>query len=241
MSTYWGVVSTHPANLPPPHVAGYPTLFDFVTQQVQAPQFWGRYIAGKAQSNLLTDNEASFLSSRGCRILLIHYGIQPCGNHQQGQADASSAVTAAQTLHIPPGVTLYGDIETRVFAHPDWLLGWWETMIASPYANPGGFYCNTSPENALYFNNPYCAAITSPSNQNQDGTLRFNPPLFTSYPRPGCAFDGSSYNAASPDCVPNSAVIWQYAERCPPSFDLYDMDLANDAGYATMWSGTMSQ
>lgn len=132
MSTYWGVVSTHPANLPPPHVAGYPTLFDVVTQQVKAPQFWGRYLIGKDRKNLLTDDEASFLSSRGCRILLIHYGIQPCGNYQQGQADASNAITAAQTLQIPPGVTLYGDIETRVFAHPDWLLGWWDTMMASP-------------------------------------------------------------------------------------------------------------
>jgi hypothetical protein len=240
MNTYLGVVSTRPANAPLTAIDGQPTLFDFVTQQASLPQFWGRYIAGKAQGDLLTVDEANFLSSRGCRILLIPYGIQPCGNYQQGQADASSAIAAAQALQIPPGVTLYGDIETRVFAHPDWLLGWWDTMMASLYANPGGLYCNTSPENALYFNNPYCAAVTSQSNQGSGGTLPFNPPLFTSYPRPGCAFDRSSYDATSPDCVPNSAVIWQYAEQCPPSYDLYDMDLANDAGYATMWSGPVT-
>ncbi len=86
--------------------------------------------------------------------------------------DATNAITAAQNLCIPSGITLYGDIETGVATNIDWYFGWWDTMMASPYANPGGFYCNTSPENALYFNNPYCAAITSRSNLIRTKSVR---------------------------------------------------------------------
>jgi len=189
MTIYWGVVSSQPANVILPQT-GNLALFDFVTtQQGTAPQFWGRYIAGKPDRYLLTAAERDFLYRKLCRILLIHYGVDPCGSHQQGARDATNAVNAAQTLHAPAGVSLYGDIETKVFAHPDWLLGWWETMSAL-YLNPGGFYCNTSPENALYFSNPYCAAITSPSNLNPDGTLRFNPPLSNRAVKPPTSITG---------------------------------------------------
>ncbi len=61
MNTYWGVVTTRPANVPLTTIDGQPVLFDFIVQQVGTPLFWGRYTAGKAQGDLLTADEANFL------------------------------------------------------------------------------------------------------------------------------------------------------------------------------------
>lgn len=241
MNTYWGVVSTRPANAALATIGGQPILFDFVTQQVSLPQFWGRYIAGKAQGDLLTAGEADFLLNNNCRILLVHYGINPGGDYQAGVQDATNAISAAQNLGVPTGITIYGDIETGVATNTDWFFGWWETMSASVYANCGGFYCNPSAGNATNFATPYCAAINDPRNLNPDGSLRFNPPLFASAPRPtaGCNFDLSYYQPDEPACVPGAAVIWQYAEQCNKNSSfpegLWDQDLATDTGYATMW------
>src|SRR6266852_244650 len=140
MTIYWGVVSTRPANAPLTAIDGQPTLFDFIVQQAGTPQFWGRYIAGKAQGDLLTADEANFLFTRNCRIPLVHYAIHPGGDYQAGVQDAMNAIADAQNLCIPSGVSLFGDIETGVATNIDWYYGWWETMSASVYANPGGFY-----------------------------------------------------------------------------------------------------
>ncbi len=243
MTIYWGVISSHAANSTVHNESGNPTLFDYITQQVQIPQFWGRYIAGKDPQYLLTQDEVNFIFSSSigsCRILLIYYGATPGGDYQMGATDALNAIEAAQALGIPTGVSLFGDIEINVLTSTDWLFGWWETMSASMYTNPGGFYCNPSARNASNFSTPYCTAINSPANLNPDGTLHFNPPLFSSAPQPGCTFNRSSYGPFEPACVPDSAVIWQYAEGCfkdnTNRRGLCDMDLANDIGYTTMWS-----
>ncbi len=243
MNIYWGVVSSHAANSTVHNVAGNPMLFDYITQQVQIPHFWGRYIAGKTPQDLLTPDEVNFISSSSsgsCRILLIFYGATPGGDHQTGVTDALNAIEAAQALGVPTGVSLYGDIETNVPTSSDWLFGWWETMSTSMFANPGGFYCNPSARNASNFSTPYCTAITSLANLNPDGTLRFNPPLFSSAPQLGCTFNRSSFGPCEPACVPDSVGIWQYAGGCfkdnTSPRGLCDMDLANESGYATMWS-----
>ena len=185
-------------------------------QQAGTPQFWGRYVSGKAQGDLLTTCEVDFLHNNDCRILLVHYGINPGGDIQAGLQDATNAIITAQKLSVPVGVNIYGDIETGVSTSTDWFFGWWETMNASIYANPGGYYCNPSSGNATNFATPYCAAINDPRNLNPDGSFRFNPPLFVNTPRPpsGCDFDLSFYGPDEPACVPGSAVIWQYAEQC---------------------------
>lgn len=233
--SYWGVVSSRAANAVVP-VPGEPTLFEFITQQVKQPQFWGRYLSGPYQ---LTPGERDFLFAQGCRVLLIYNAATPGGEYQRGAADALQAIQAAQALGVPPGVSLYADIETHVLTSPDWLRGWWETMSASVYGNPGGFYCNPSSENAANFTVPYCQAITSAANRQAGGGLRFNPLLFSSAPRMGCAFDRASYTPLEPPCAPGSAVIWQYALGCFQDANaprgLCDMDLANERGFASMW------
>jgi hypothetical protein len=244
MSIYWGVVSSHAANSTVHTASGDSALLDFLLQQGQSPQFWGRYIAGKDPQDLLTPEEVAYLfngTSGNCRILVVHYGINPAGDYQGGVSDALQAVEAAQNLGVPLGVTLYGDIEADMQTNIDWFFGWWETMSASAYANPGGFYCHPSPSNVTNFLGPYCAAITDPRNLNLDGTYRFYPPLFSSSPLVGCSSPApTQFNPDEPPCAPGSAMIWQYAEGCFQNADyprgLYDMDLANESGIATLWS-----
>ncbi len=243
MTIYWGVVSSHAANSTVAAV-GNPTLFDFITKQVQFPQFYGRFIGGRYS---LTADEINFIFGQGdgsCSILLIYNGATPGEGYYGGVMDANNAISAAQALEVPTGITLYADIESGVRVSPDWILGWMDTMNASMYANPGGFYCNPSAWNEKNFNHPYCIAITGPSNLRDDGTFISNPPLFSSAPRMDCSFitdDPALYTPLAPPCAPSSAVIWQYALGCFKSSTyprgLCDMDLANDDGYATMWSG----
>jgi hypothetical protein len=239
MSIYWGVVSSHAASSTVHTASGDSTLFDFIRQQAQFPQFWGCYIAGKDSEYLLTPDEAAFIfnsTDGNCRLLVVHYGINPAG-----EADAFNAVESAQNLGVPLSVTIYGDIEANMKTNSDWFFGWWETMSTSSYTNPGGFYCHLSPKNVTNFLGPYCAAITDPRNLNPDGTYRFYPPLFSSSPLVDCSSPTpSQFNLDEPPYAPGSAVIWQYAEGCFQSADyprgLCDLDLANESGYATLWS-----
>ncbi len=46
MNTYWGVVSTRPANAPLTTIDGQPTLFDFIVQQAGLPPSFGDAISG---------------------------------------------------------------------------------------------------------------------------------------------------------------------------------------------------
>jgi glycoside hydrolase-like protein len=73
---------------------------------------------GKTQGDLLTADEANFLLNNNCRILLVHYGINPGGDYSAGVQDAMNAIAAVQNLSIPTGVTIYGDIETGVTPRP---------------------------------------------------------------------------------------------------------------------------
>jgi hypothetical protein len=241
---YWGVVSSHAANSTVHTASGDSTLLDLLLQQVQLPQFWGRYIAGKDSHYLLTPEEATYIfngTNGNRRILVVHYGINPAGNYQAGVSDALNAVEAAQKLGVPLGAAIYGDIEADMQTNTDSFFGWWEAMSNSAYDKPGGFHCHPSPSNVTNFLGPYCAALTDPRNLNPDGTYRFYPPLFSSSPLVGCASPvPTQFSPDEPPCASGSVAIWQYAEGCFQNADyprgLYDMDLANESGYATLWS-----
>lgn len=225
MTTFWGVDSANPAT----GKVGKALLYDYVTQLAgSVPAFWGRYIGGRYS---LTPGEASFLHSRGCRILLVYNGthnntssIQ--GGSAEGTADAQKAIVAAQQLAIPANICLYADIETGWPVTPDWLKGWAIAVSQSGYK--AGFYGNPLQSNALCFNNPYCSAYSL--ELSLADSL-----IFSSEPEPGCSTAGNapSFAPSAPSCNAAGTVIWQYAENCFSG--QVDQNLAIDAGFAAMW------
>jgi hypothetical protein len=229
MATHWGVDSANKAN----SQAHGQTLFDYIAQVAgQAPKFWGRYIGS---SFSLDGSEAQFLHGKGCKILVIYNGAHNSpmsvqGGFNEGANDANRAISAAQTLGIPHGIWIYVDVESNWSPTSDWFRGWSDTMFHSRYGRAGGVYGNPLPANAAHFNTPYCRAFNSDPNMQGDAAAL----IFSSEPEPGCtsAAGAPTFAPASPPCNPN-AVIWQYAENCFGG--LFDEDLANDVGLASMW------
>lgn len=231
MTTFWGVDSAQPANS---MVQGQ-TLLDFITQQCgQAPTFGGRYIGGNFA---LTSLEVEFLHDKGCRILVIYNGARNSpasvqGGLAEGANDANKAIAAAQALGVPDGVWIYADVEAGWQPSSAWFQGWSDTMFNSQFGGAGGVYGNPHKTNAANFNVPYCDAFNNDSNmQGTDSNAAY---IYSSEPEPGCtaAANAPAFTPDMPPCNPNT-VIWQYAENCFKG--LVDQDLANDAGFASMW------
>lgn len=148
----WGVDSYSPAHLPARGTEGH-TLYEHVCNylsrnrrlfgDIQAPQFWGRYLNQSRPTSALTAVEKGFLHSHGCRILLVyndtswdqhrdvdcrrevggrrvHLGLT---GYQNGATSAGNACQLARNLDAPDGTRLYADLEGwRVDA--EWLDGW---------------------------------------------------------------------------------------------------------------------
>jgi hypothetical protein len=242
---YWGIDSATPANK---DVAGA-TFFDRVVQWAggRAPDFWGRYIGGPFA---LSQAEAQFIfeASQGAtRILVIYNGASSTsvqGGHKAGVEDALKALNAARALKISQGVWIYADIEAGWHVNSGWFVGWWQTMASSEYTNSGGFYCNPLPWNAPNFSDPFMHAWKTTVNAH--GAPRYNPPLYSCEPEPGCAYYLPAKASGSPTFAPATipgytgpTSIWQYAENCVPNNTggiAVDLDLAaDDHTYARMW------
>jgi hypothetical protein len=149
----WGVDSYSPAHLTAEGSEGH-SIYEFVCNylsrnrrlfgEIQAPQFWGRYLSQSRPRSSLTAVEKEFLHSRGCRIVLVyndtswdqHHDVDcrrelgggrhmPLGltGYQNGAVSAANACRLANNLSVPDGTRLYADLEGwRVDA--DWLDGW---------------------------------------------------------------------------------------------------------------------
>lgn len=248
LDAYWGVDSANTAN----HkvgVAGHPTLFEYVTDHCgMAPEFWGRYVGGKFS---VTKAEADFIfkeSDGKCRILVIYNGATNStsslqGGYNAGVHDAQKAIAGADAAGVPAGVMIYADIEPGWKTTSEWFKGWWDGMFRSKYAGMGGVYENPLPWNAPNFSTPYINALKGDSAfifQDPPAKYRF---LYSQQPQKGCVKPGDikfGFHPAEPTGLAGVTVLWQYAIDClkvgGSKWGLVDMDLADEQGYALMWS-----
>lgn len=134
------------------------TLYDYIADQIRAPEFWGRYInwgeTSHAAGKRLRSEEIRYIfqrSARGgtnCKILIIYNGIRGQGGCQTrgrqgyhtGWMDAWKACAYARNIGVPAGVRIYGNIEGRWLVSRDWLRGWWDFMDRTEFAGLGGLY-----------------------------------------------------------------------------------------------------
>jgi Domain of unknown function (DUF1906) len=246
---FWGVDSAVASNSGP--VGSHVTLYDAVVSPNGAgktPAFWGRYIGHPTGRFNLTSDEASFLRSRNCRILLIYGGTMTAtvGTYQQGVDHANNAINYSQSLDVPEdgSVWIFCDTEyPSMSPTADFFRGWSDTMFSSIYGGAGGVYGNTSMHAAPQFNTPYCKAYAADSNMrdgNAPALLWANQPNLCA----GASCDSLTLAGSPPEFsivnVPPCGaptVIYQYAIDLTIARmrDAVDFDLANEVGFASMW------
>ena len=211
------------------------TLFDVVTRLAgRAPAFWGRYIGREGGGNL-DRGEATFLHNHTCKILIVYAGTTALtvGTRRDGSDHAARAIGIAHGLDVPGGVWIYANTERAWSPTADFFAGWAEAMRASPYGGAGGVYgdTGTAPEQAAHFNTPYCLAYTGDSRMQGASYVWTNQP---STPCDLLAAHAPAFGPLIPPCHPPT-VIYQYSVECAFGGVAVDVDLANAAGFASMW------
>lgn len=190
-------------------------LLQCVLDNFGFPKFWGRYLVRvPGISEGLTEDEISFIHSKGVKILPIYNSFQEAIGYRQGIETANDAVFYARELGIPNGVPLFANVERFFQIDAEWIHGWTEALLVSGYRS--GIYNDPVIGN---FNKAFCDAI----NENewiikQNILWSAEPELNSSGPQ-----NPPSYIPETPYCGGN-VWAWQYSRddtRCP-----IDMNLA---------------
>lgn len=253
MYTYWGVDSYYRADTVPRR-AHLPAdvrseysgmnVFQIVTKWAGGPpEFWGRYIGA---SNALTAEERDFIrkeSGGTCKIFPIFNKTGPSSVSNPNTAShlARQAVHAAATAGVP-GARIYANIEGRYSVASGWILNWWLSMKRYfGRGQMGGIYCNP-----FAIRSAYREAHRRLNVGDRNAFTRY---LFANYDTDG---HREARRATNPKDVilggfrparvelfletanPRNdvTVLWQYALNV---FNVFDVVLATETGYADMW------
>ena len=225
-SILWGVDSLLPAT---------PDLFIALKDQAGAPPaFWGRYIG---EHDALSPGEVTLMRNNNCRVLVIFRDTTngELKTKPKAIAQARAAIRIAQKQMIPSGVWIYADTEfPDQSPTAEWFAGWFETLQGqgSPYG--AGVYGNTSNGAVPKFGKAFCDAY--PHFPNPAAAYVYTNQAKPGQPKPGCDFKNRNFDPAVLQCNPPT-VIQQYALKCavPGTTRNVDLDLANAAGFASMW------
>jgi len=112
-------------------------FFACVKEHFGFPAFVGRYLETKeGVSHGITREEAAFLHEQGVKILPIYNHFTDATTYERGVAEAEQAIRLAGEAGIPEGVAIFADVEPDYPVDAEFLRGWTETMLDSPYV-PG--------------------------------------------------------------------------------------------------------
>ncbi|WP_239422148.1 glycoside hydrolase domain-containing protein [Bacillus sp. CGMCC 1.16541] len=179
------------------------------------PAVWGRYLGDKNNvSKGVTKDEASFIQSTGAKVLLIYNQFKDARGYESGKEQAQLATKLATDLGVPDGVAIFADIEPNYPVDADFIVGWFETMTASPYKP--GIYGIFDAEREL------TTAFEEASKQNEE--LKSSTYLWTAAPNMGITTEKNAPNY-QPE-APKDALVagWQYgidAEQCNIDTNLF--------------------
>lgn len=199
------------------------------------PVAWGRYLTGRFG---LHRAEIGFAARYGIVLYLLVPDANCsgcadgdlCGNDRsaaQAVRDAQQAIAAARWLNIPPGVTLFKDVEEVGACHGEltgsYLDAWFLQLQHSPYR--AAFYGNATAQD-YDFPRAYCAAA------RHDSLFRREVILAQDEPEPAIGAPRATIGPANapkfspdhPSCAPPGVTkIWQYGESLNPD-NLTDVD-----------------
>jgi hypothetical protein len=241
MAVHWGVDTIWTAT-EPTVPGGTESVWDWICAIYgKSPEFWGRYLNRGKQP--LNSAEAGFLRGHECRIVPIVYPnaermhVPGRPGYAHGQRSGNTTLDLADKIGVPDDVFIYIDIEDTMQPSLDWMDGWTSIMLGSRFGGMGGFYCGPK---FITFRNPYCKLLDkykSISKQSDRSIWSFTPRLGDCTKIPG------SISGNEPDCDAGATAVWQYAVACHgfgahehTNID-YDLDVANDDGFAVMWGG----
>jgi hypothetical protein len=240
MGPHWGVDTQWAATDPVP--GSTQTVWGWVCSIFGGPpEFWGRYLNRGAKP--LSAAEADFLRRNECRIVPIVYPnaerlhVPGRQGYAYGERSANTALDLADNVGVPDDVFVYIDIEDWMQPSLEWMDGWTSIMLGSRLGGMGGFYCGPK---IVSFSKPYDKLLDkyrSVSKQSDRSIWSFTPR------DGGCSAIQSNFSGHNPDSDPGVTAIWQYAVGCHGSGENrraaidYDLDVANDDGFAVMWGG----
>jgi hypothetical protein len=172
-----------------------------VVDNYGTPSVFGRYLeTNEGVSAGLTADEVELLHQQGIKIIPIYNHFTNATTYENGAQEAQAAIAYAQQIGIPEGKAIFADIEPTYPVDENFILGWVDTLLGSPY-KPGiyGVFTNDSALTAAYQ-----AAIASNLNV-QSQTI-----IWSSNPDPGITPQNNApeFQPGAPENV--SVSIWQY-------------------------------
>jgi hypothetical protein len=240
-STFWGVDCIGQADKP---LGNTPTAYDYVLSKSDGrpPAFFGRYLTPN-QYQYISESEKAYLRDRNCRILLCFndfYGSEVQKGRDSGLLYASRAADMARRLQVPaspgaPLVHIYANIDSGFIPTVEWLAGWLDGVWSAGYG-PGLYYSAAG-------STRLGKAFERCSVPNPDQTIA----IWTwSEKKSYVHHEGNKatvvvppFSPTPPKGHPNVVRVWQYAGPCFPykgdRKKSFDMNVANSAGYRTMW------
>lgn len=196
-------------------------LFQCVINNFGYPRFWGRYLIRVPDvSEGLTEQEISFIQSKGIKILPIYNSFREAKGYGHGKATADNAIFNALNLGIPKRIPLFADVEPFFQIDAEWIQGWTETMVTSGYKS--GIYNDPVTGD---FNKAFCNAV------KENEMIKIQNLLWSAQPEsePSGPQNPPRYEPTAPDCGGN-VWAWQYsrnADLCPIDTNLANSNLVN--------------
>ncbi|TLS51324.1 DUF1906 domain-containing protein [Paenibacillus antri] len=186
-------------------------LYACVRDSFGEPAFVGRYLETKeGVSYGIAPEEVKLLHGQGIKILPIYNHFTDATAYDRGVAEAEQAIEMAGELGIPEGVAIFADVEPTYPVDAEFIRGWTETMLDSPYV-PGMYavFVEASESKAL---SSYLAFAW------QHQALASQLAVWTSDVDVGVTTKANAPTAYEPEAEAVTTVdIWQYgidAETC---------------------------
>lgn len=185
-------------------------LYSCILDNFGDPAYFGRYLETKdGVSYGLSQEEVDFLHENGVKLLPIYNHFINATTYEKGVAEAEQAISYAQKINIREGVYIFADIEPDYPVDKEFIRGWTETILDSPY-KPGiyGVFVEESESKAL---DSYLSYV----NENEE--IKDELAVWTSDVSIGITTkkEAPKFNPEAKDVI--NVSIWQYgidAEAC---------------------------
>lgn len=186
-----------------------------VVENFGPPKIWGRYLGTKENVSIGLDQaEIKLLQENNIKILVIYNHFTDATGYDNGRNEAKKAIELANELGVPEGVALFADIEPAYPVNQDFIIGWMDELLDSPYQP--GVYGVFSEEQALF------SAFAEASQAN--AKVNENVLVWSAFPQEGITTQKEAPEFAASGTEGSRLVGWQYgieAESCNIDTNLF--------------------
>ena len=190
------------------------TLFDWVTRNKMYPNFWGRKITGE---NSLTEKEAAFIRSKGCRIAMLFEGEKETKTEQQGVLDAKKAVAAAEKLGCYSDAAIFLCVGEK-HVPTEYLKGFAEELISQAFTP--GFKADTDSKST--FDREFSRGMQTDKEIFKKCIIWAEAPALKEYERVTTThlIHPDEWKPFAPSGIKRADIaVWQYGKDCHPIYD----------------------